>query len=325
MKTTAGGVSGQGRAAAGPARRRADRPQDCPPRQDRQVRHAPHTETRLHHRRPGCRSALAGCARGGVAYGPAHHDPVRSGPRQPGPARDLYRRRLRRGCRQATARAGAPSPPGGHAARRQLAPQSVTDRDLNQSVNRRSERPGLPRRSPAEPLRSRPFCTHTPWLWRPQASTADGLQSQSDCCLSRAIGKTGCCRGFLPPALRKNPKASVWGPVQGTHAGIFTGRSYGTASQHLVALVHVHRASLAGGRLATGGHQSPQSLKPASRRVKARLARRRRGQRQQGHPAVLPDRCSPGDPCSPRPEAPAGGRPSLPGRRRKEETMWRSA
>ena len=36
----------------------------------------PHTETRLHHGRPGCRSAIAGCARGGVACGPAHHDPV---------------------------------------------------------------------------------------------------------------------------------------------------------------------------------------------------------------------------------------------------------
>ena len=69
-------VPGRGRAAAGPARRRADRPQDRPPRQDRQVRHAPHAETRLHHGRPGCRGAIAGCARGGVACGPAHHDPV---------------------------------------------------------------------------------------------------------------------------------------------------------------------------------------------------------------------------------------------------------
>jgi integrase/recombinase XerD len=36
------------------------------------------------------------------------------GPRQPGPARDLYRRRLRRGCRQVTVRAGVPTPPGSH-------------------------------------------------------------------------------------------------------------------------------------------------------------------------------------------------------------------
>ena len=62
--------------AAGPPRRRADRPQDRPPRGNRQVRDAPHTETRLHHGRPGCRGAVAGCARGGVACGPAHHDSV---------------------------------------------------------------------------------------------------------------------------------------------------------------------------------------------------------------------------------------------------------
>src|SRR6266568_2396237 len=42
----------------------------------------------------------------------------------------------------------------------------------------------------------------------------------------------------------------------------------------LVALVHVHRASLADGHPATGDHQSPQSLRPACQRVKARLARR---------------------------------------------------
>jgi integrase len=70
------GVPGRGRAAAGPARRRADRQQDRPPRRGRQVRHAPHAQTRLHHRRPGCRSAVAGCARSGVARGPADHDPV---------------------------------------------------------------------------------------------------------------------------------------------------------------------------------------------------------------------------------------------------------
>jgi integrase/recombinase XerD len=40
-----GGVPGCGRAAAGPARRRADRPQDRPPRRNRQGRHAPHAET----------------------------------------------------------------------------------------------------------------------------------------------------------------------------------------------------------------------------------------------------------------------------------------
>ena len=37
-----------------------------------------------------------------------------TGPRQPRPARHLYRRRLRRRRRSVTARAGAPAPPGGH-------------------------------------------------------------------------------------------------------------------------------------------------------------------------------------------------------------------
>ena len=37
--------------AAGPARRRADRPQSCAPRGDRQIRHAPHAAARIHHRR----------------------------------------------------------------------------------------------------------------------------------------------------------------------------------------------------------------------------------------------------------------------------------
>jgi hypothetical protein len=69
-------VPGRGRAAAGPARRGADCPQDCPPRQDRQVRHAPYTQTRLHHGRLGRRSAIAGRPRGSVACGPAHHDSV---------------------------------------------------------------------------------------------------------------------------------------------------------------------------------------------------------------------------------------------------------
>src|SRR5580658_4051641 len=41
------GVPGPGRAAAGPARRRADRPQDRPPRRDHQGRHAPHAQARL--------------------------------------------------------------------------------------------------------------------------------------------------------------------------------------------------------------------------------------------------------------------------------------
>src|ERR1035441_2970713 len=38
-----------------------------------------------------------------------------------------------------------------------------------------------------------------PWRGRPQASTADGPQSRSDCCLSRAIGKDRVSQRTLPP------------------------------------------------------------------------------------------------------------------------------
>ena len=44
------GVPDRGRAAAGPARRRADRPQGRPPRRDRKDRHAAHAAARIHHR-----------------------------------------------------------------------------------------------------------------------------------------------------------------------------------------------------------------------------------------------------------------------------------
>ena len=71
----------------------------APPRRDRQGRHAPHAAARVHYRRAGCRGAAARRARGGVARGSADHDPVRPGARQPGPARDLHRGRLHRGCR----------------------------------------------------------------------------------------------------------------------------------------------------------------------------------------------------------------------------------
>ena len=66
-RTRRAGVPGRGRAAAGPARRRADRPQDRPPRRDRQGRHAPHAQTRVHHRRAGCRGPAARRARGRLA------------------------------------------------------------------------------------------------------------------------------------------------------------------------------------------------------------------------------------------------------------------
>jgi integrase len=52
----------RGRAAAGPARRRPDRPQGHPPRPDRQGRQPAHAQTCLHHRRPRRRGAAAGRA-----------------------------------------------------------------------------------------------------------------------------------------------------------------------------------------------------------------------------------------------------------------------
>ena len=44
----------------------------------------------------GCRGAAARRARGHLAFGSAHHDAVRPGPRQSGPARHLYRLRVHR-------------------------------------------------------------------------------------------------------------------------------------------------------------------------------------------------------------------------------------
>jgi hypothetical protein len=83
-----------------------------------------------------------------------------------------------------------------------------SDRDLSAASTRtrRSERPGLPRRSPAEPLRSRPFCTHTPWLLRPQASTAGGLSHGLTAARLEPSVKTGCCRGPLPPGAAEEPE-----------------------------------------------------------------------------------------------------------------------
>ena len=69
---------------------------------------------------------------------------------------------------------------------------------LSRQNIRRSERPGLPRRSPAEPLRSRPFCTHTPWLWRPQTSTADGFSHGLAAARQGVVQPSTCA--FRPPS-----------------------------------------------------------------------------------------------------------------------------
>ena len=70
------GVPGQGWAAAGPARRRADRPHDRPARRDCRSRHAAHASARVHHRRTGRRGAAARCPGSRLARGPADHDAI---------------------------------------------------------------------------------------------------------------------------------------------------------------------------------------------------------------------------------------------------------
>jgi integrase len=70
------GVPGRGRAAAGPARRRADRPQDRAPGRDRQDRDASYASARVHHCRAGRRGAAAGRAGGRLARGSADDDEV---------------------------------------------------------------------------------------------------------------------------------------------------------------------------------------------------------------------------------------------------------
>jgi hypothetical protein len=71
--------------------------EDRPPCRNRQDRHTPHAETRIHHRRARRRGPAARCARGRVACRPANDDAVRPGPRQPRSPRHLHRRGLRRG------------------------------------------------------------------------------------------------------------------------------------------------------------------------------------------------------------------------------------
>jgi hypothetical protein len=94
------GLHGRRRAAAGPARRRADRPQGRPPRRNRQGGHAAHAQTCVHHRRARCRGPAARRARGRIARWSENHDAVRPGTGQPGPARHVHRRRVHRGRRQ---------------------------------------------------------------------------------------------------------------------------------------------------------------------------------------------------------------------------------
>jgi hypothetical protein len=69
-------VPGSGRPPAGPARRRADRPQGRPPRRDRQGGHASRAQTRVHHCRAGRRCPATRRARGRLARRPENDDSV---------------------------------------------------------------------------------------------------------------------------------------------------------------------------------------------------------------------------------------------------------
>jgi hypothetical protein len=102
------------RQAAGPARRHLDRPPRHPPRRDRQEGQPPHPAPRVHHRRAGRRGAAPRRAGGRLPCRPAHHHALRPCPHQPGPARRLHRRRLRRRSGQVnpTAPLCAAWPPG---------------------------------------------------------------------------------------------------------------------------------------------------------------------------------------------------------------------
>jgi len=73
-RTEGPGVPRQGRPSAGPARRRADRPQDSSQRGDHQAGHPAHPAARVHYGRAGRRGAAAGRAGGRLARGSADDD-----------------------------------------------------------------------------------------------------------------------------------------------------------------------------------------------------------------------------------------------------------
>jgi hypothetical protein len=68
----------------------------------RQGRHAPHAQTRVHHRGAGRRGPAARRAGSRLTRRSPDHNAIRPGPRQPGPARHIHRRRLCRGRRPVT-------------------------------------------------------------------------------------------------------------------------------------------------------------------------------------------------------------------------------
>jgi hypothetical protein len=70
--------------------------QGRPPRRNRQRHHTPHAQACIHHRGAGRRGPAARRPGRRLARRSENHDAVRPGPRQPGPARHLHRRRVYR-------------------------------------------------------------------------------------------------------------------------------------------------------------------------------------------------------------------------------------
>jgi integrase len=96
----------------GPARRWTDRPPGGPPRRDHQTDRSAHAAARVHHRRAGRRGPATRRAGSRLARRSPNHHEIRPGQRNPGPARHLHRRRLRRRCRPVRTDCPARTPPG---------------------------------------------------------------------------------------------------------------------------------------------------------------------------------------------------------------------
>ncbi len=116
----------RGRQAAGPARRRPDRPPGHPARRDRQGRQPAHTAARFHHqfRRWGPAARRAG---GCLPRRPAHHHALRPRADQPGPARHLHRRHLHSRSSEVAPRPRSQKSVWAPVAARPTAPQTLAE------------------------------------------------------------------------------------------------------------------------------------------------------------------------------------------------------
>ena len=123
------------RAAAGPARRRADRPPRRQPGRDRQERRAAYATACVHHRRPGRRRALARRAGSRFPRRPTDNHEIRPGQGIAGPARHLHRRRLHRRRRPVGRRPVRTAPPGRPQPARRTA-RKVDEHHAGQSCHR---------------------------------------------------------------------------------------------------------------------------------------------------------------------------------------------